>query len=157
MTAIAYGVDPDIFERQINQESGFNPSAFNFGSGARGIAQIMPATAADPGYGVGPVDPNDPTDSLRFAAQYMKAMLDQTGGNYLQALAAYNGGLGNVQNGNYQNPNWGGYGENSNYVSTILGAAQSGVHASGGTDQRDLFEEGRQGDLSILGVGCRPE
>lgn len=124
--ALEAGVDPDLFERLIEAESGFNPAAVNASSGATGIAQIMPATAAQPGYGVAPVDPTDPADSLRFGAQYLRAMLDQTGGDYRQAVSAYNGGLGNVQNGNWQNPAWGGYGENSAYVSKIVGGGGGG-------------------------------
>ena len=38
------GLDPDIFMRQIQQESGFNPTAKS-PAGAAGIAQFMPATA----------------------------------------------------------------------------------------------------------------
>lgn len=40
--AAQYGLDPDVFERQIDQESGFNPQAVS-PAGAKGIAQFMPA------------------------------------------------------------------------------------------------------------------
>lgn len=85
-----YGVDPGIFERQINQESGFNPSAVS-NAGARGIAQFMPGTAAS--YGV---DVNDPYSSLEGAARHMRDNLAKYGGDYRLALAAYNAGQGNV-------------------------------------------------------------
>ena len=49
-----YGLDPNIFERQIQQESGFQTDRTS-PAGAQGIAQIMPATAR--GWGV---DPNKP-------------------------------------------------------------------------------------------------
>src|SRR4249920_847941 len=42
--AASAGISPDIFVRQINQESGFNPSAVS-PAGAIGIAQFEPATA----------------------------------------------------------------------------------------------------------------
>jgi len=67
------GVDPDIFQRQIQQESGFNPSAQS-PAGAQGIAQFMPATA----QGMG-VDPSDPYASLDGAARLMKQHLDRYG------------------------------------------------------------------------------
>src|SRR5439155_19873724 len=82
------GVDPDIFQRQIQQESGFNPSAQS-PAGAQGIAQFMPATA----QGMG-VDPSDPYASLDGAARLMKQHLDHYGGDYSRALAAYNAGPG---------------------------------------------------------------
>ena len=61
------GIDPDIFALQINQESGFNPTAGST-AGAQGIAQIMPQF--HPG-----VDPWDPDASLNYAAQLMAGTL----------------------------------------------------------------------------------
>lgn len=93
-----FGIDPQLFVRQIQQESGFNPNARS-GAGAVGIAQIMPATAK--GWGV---DPTDPIASLNAAAKamagYTKTYLKQghdlaTAQGY--ALAAYNGGPGAAQ------------------------------------------------------------
>lgn len=85
--AAQYGIDPDLFVRQINQESGFNPSVISR-AGAIGIAQIMPATAH--GWGV---NPYDPIQSLRAAAQHMAAYARRYG-DYRKALAAYNCGQG---------------------------------------------------------------
>lgn len=82
------GIDPDLFERQIQQESGFNPQAFNAGSGASGVAQII--ARFHPG-----VDPWNPEASLDYAASWM-AKLRQQYGSYRKALAAYNWGPGNV-------------------------------------------------------------
>jgi hypothetical protein len=87
--AIRAGLDPDVFERQINQESGFNPGARS-GAGAIGIAQIMPATAR--GWHV---DPTDPIAALNAAARHMKGYVDQFG-SYRNALIAYNAGPGAV-------------------------------------------------------------
>lgn len=87
------GIDPQYFINQINQESGFNPSAIS-SAGAEGIAQIMPGTAA--GWGVNPWDPNA---ALQAAAQHMRGYIDQYGGNVIAepyALAAYNAGPGSV-------------------------------------------------------------
>ena len=79
------GISADLYERQINQESGFNPNAVS-SMGAIGIAQIMPSTAASWG-----VNPWDPTASLSAAAQHM-AWYTNHYGSFRKALAAYNGG-----------------------------------------------------------------
>ena len=113
-----YGLDPDIFIRQIQQESGFNPQARNRRTGATGLGQVMAATAQDPGFGVAPLrDRLDPVENLRFSAEYMRAMLDKYDGDYRLALAAYNAGPGVVDRA-------GGipaYEETQNYVAKILG------------------------------------
>lgn len=88
------GIDPDIFVRLIQQESRFDPDALSE-KGAGGLPQIMPKTALKPGYGVEAIsleDRFDPEISLRFGAQYLKAMLDKYDGDYARALAAYNKG-----------------------------------------------------------------
>lgn len=79
------GIDPNLFERQINQESGFNPNAVSQ-AGAVGIAQIMPETAA--GWNV---DPYDPIASLSAAASAM-ARYYTIYQSYPKTLAAYNAG-----------------------------------------------------------------
>jgi soluble lytic murein transglycosylase-like protein len=86
-----YGLDPNLFVRQINQESGFNPRAVS-PAGAEGIAQFMPATAASMG-----VDPWNPTSALYGAARLMSSLKHQFHGHYGQALGAYNAGSGAVQ------------------------------------------------------------
>lgn len=113
------GINPEIFVRLIAQESRFNPDAVS-PKGAEGIAQIMPDTARDPGYGIAPIaDRRDPEASLRFGAQYLRAMLDKYNGDYGLALAAYNAGPGTVDKaGGIPN-----IAETQNYVSTILGGA----------------------------------
>lgn len=83
------GIPPDLFERQINQESGFNPYAYS-PAGAEGIAQFEPGTAA----GLG-INPWDPVQALRGAADLM-ASYYRTYGDYAKALAAYNGGSGRL-------------------------------------------------------------
>lgn len=87
--ALEAGIPPDLFVRQINQESGFNPYASS-PAGAEGIAQFEPATAA----GLG-IDPWDPVEALKGAANLM-ARYQQNYGDYAKALAAYNGGSGRL-------------------------------------------------------------
>ena len=82
------GIDPALFQRQIQQESGFDPNAKS-GAGALGIAQIVPS--AHPG-----VNPLDPKAALDYAATWMRQLTDRYGGDVRKALAAYNAGPGAV-------------------------------------------------------------
>jgi hypothetical protein len=93
------GINPTYFVRQINKESGFNPSAVS-PAGAQGIAQFMPATAAHLG-----VDPYDPESALPGAAHLVATeyqhYFDPSVPNasyvaYEKAFAAYNAGEGAV-------------------------------------------------------------
>ena len=81
------GIDPELFVRQITQESGWDPDAGN-PSGAQGLAQIVGRFHPD-------VDPRDPIASLEYAANWM-ARLHREYGSYRKALAAYHWGPGNV-------------------------------------------------------------
>ena len=116
--AIAAGIPPDYFVRQIEQESGFNPNAVS-PAGAVGIAQFLPGTAA----GLG-INPWDPIQALRGAARLMANYAHQYGGDYAKALAAYNGGSGTVQYAvNNCGANWLNClpGETRHYIYIIMG------------------------------------
>ena len=93
--AVAAGIPADYFVRQINQESNFNPNEVS-PAGAEGIAQFMPGTAA----GLG-INPWDPVQALRAAANLMASYMHRYGGDYAMALAAYNAGTGAVQHAIY--------------------------------------------------------
>jgi cell wall-associated NlpC family hydrolase len=110
--AIKYGLDPNIFERQIGQESGFNPHAKS-GAGALGIAQFMPATARGMG-----INPNDPVAALYGAARMDAGNLKKYG-SYERMLSAYNSGRADA----YTDPNFA-HGETYNYVKSIMGRAK---------------------------------
>jgi len=116
--AVRNGLDPDVFEAQINQESGFRTDAKS-PAGATGIAQIMPDTAR--GWGV---DPNDPYASLDAAAANMARYQQQYGG-IENALRAYNAGPGNIQASRD-------FRETNTYVNNILGAAKQKASEIGG-------------------------
>jgi soluble lytic murein transglycosylase-like protein len=69
------GIPVAVLVAQGKQESGFNPNAVS-PTGAIGIAQILPSTARDPGYGLAPIDPatlKDPAVAIAFQAAYMRA------------------------------------------------------------------------------------
>lgn len=107
-----FNIDKSIFRAQINQESGFDPNAVS-SAGARGIAQIMPATARDWG-----VDPSDPVASLRAAAQHDAEYLASYQ-SWPKALVAYNAGPGYASqwNGTRSRLN----SESRQYLDAILG------------------------------------
>lgn len=87
--AVEEGVHPDLFEKLVQAESGFNPSARS-PAGAQGLTQLMPGTAGDLG-----VDANDPEQNLRGGARYLRQQIDRFKSTPL-ALAAYNAGPGRV-------------------------------------------------------------
>jgi soluble lytic murein transglycosylase-like protein len=87
-----HGLDPALLAGLVKQESGFNANAVS-PAGARGLTQLMPATAA----GLGVTDATNPAQALEGGAKYLKAQLDRFGGDVAKALAAYNAGPGAVQ------------------------------------------------------------
>jgi len=116
--AIAVGIPANYFVRQINVESGFNPNAVS-PSGAVGIAQFLPSTAA----GLG-INPWDPIQALRGAAQLMASYTRNYGGDYAKALAAYNAGSANLQYAiNNCGANWLNClpGQTQHYIYVIMG------------------------------------
>jgi hypothetical protein len=116
--AIANGINPDYFVRQIQVESGFNPNASS-PAGAVGIAQFEPSTAAALG-----INPWNPESALAGAARYMANFAKQYNGDYAKALAAYNAGSGTVQYAVAAGgANWMNFlpGETRHYIATIMG------------------------------------
>lgn len=114
--AIDNHIDPDLFERQIAAESAFNPNAQSV-MGARGIAQIMPATAA--GWHV---NAWDPVASLSAAAKAM-AWYQGHYGSFEKALACYNAGTSSLDTAMAQyGADWkiGLPAETQNYIKSIM-------------------------------------
>ena len=89
--AARFDLSPTLIEALVWQESRWRANAVS-PVGARGLAQLMPATARDLG-----VDPNDPFANLEGGARYLREQLDRFDGNLEKALAAYNAGPGRVE------------------------------------------------------------
>jgi soluble lytic murein transglycosylase-like protein len=115
------GINPTIFVKQIQQESGFNPNAQS-PAGALGIAQFMPGTAQSMN-----VNPWDPIAALKAAAYLDSANLQKYGGDYSKMLAAYNAGGGAVDRSvSLYGTNWLSHmpSETQNYVRAITNNVQ---------------------------------
>jgi len=102
-------VSPDeTYKRMLQAESGnknFLPNGQPVTSpkGAMFASQVMPATAAQPGYGIRPASSQTPEEYNRVGQEYYQAMLKQFGGDTQKAAAAYNAGPGRVQQNIQQN------------------------------------------------------
>ncbi len=75
-------------------ESGGNPNAVS-PKGARGLMQVMPETARDPGFGIRASN-GTKADDVRVGQQYRAAMQSRYGGDLRKMWAAYNWGPGNL-------------------------------------------------------------
>lgn len=143
--AIYNRVNGSLVDRVIHQESRGNPNAINARSGARGVMQVMPATAVDPGMGAKNVfqiadslgvpykDKSiaeakrllmNPDVNKAMGTGYLNALSAKYGGNEADLLVAYNWGAGNadkwIKNGRQLSalPD-----ETRDYVQKILGRA----------------------------------
>lgn len=67
------------------------------GDKAKGITQLMPKTAGNPGYGVKPLQADSKEEYIRFGKDLLKAYTKEFGGDIRKGLAAYNFGIGNVK------------------------------------------------------------
>ena len=133
-SAAANGLRPALLAALLRAESGFDPRAVSR-AGARGIAQLMPATAA--GLGVG--DPFDPTQAVPAAARLLAGHL-RVFGSVPLALAAYNAGPGAVRRHGGVPP----YRETQAYVARVLAlAGEGGVVAPDGVVLLPLGETPR--------------
>jgi len=93
-------IDPLWLHAIIWQESKYNPNARS-GASARGLMQLIPETAQAVGSAIGMPELTldrlyDPAVNIRAGAQYWSSLLEKLKSPEM-ALAAYNGGLDNVQ------------------------------------------------------------
>ncbi|MCX7684924.1 MAG: lytic transglycosylase domain-containing protein [Acetobacteraceae bacterium] len=98
-----YRADPALLYALARQESNFRPNAVS-GAGARGLMQIMPATAAYVAQDAslrgraGRSRLHDPSFSLELGQRYLHYLTTHgaVGDDLIRLLAAYNNGPGNV-------------------------------------------------------------
>ncbi|HVS01069.1 MAG TPA: lytic transglycosylase domain-containing protein [Thermoanaerobaculia bacterium] len=82
-------VNPQIVAALIRQESGFNRRAVSH-KGARGLMQLMPATAQR--FGVTKDKLFDPEHNLQAGIRYLSWLVEQFPNDLARVLAAYNAG-----------------------------------------------------------------
>ena len=87
-----YQVDPALVKAIIMAESGYNTRAISK-KGAKGLMQLMPATAQE----LGVEDAFNPKQNISGGVRYFKKLITQFGGDVKLALAAYNAGSRNVR------------------------------------------------------------
>ena len=97
-----YRLDPALVAAVIYQESKFRPNARS-PQGAVGLMQLLPETAQGIAARTGGSrfevdDLYDPELNVRYGSWYLRHLLDKYGSEE-QALAAYNGGQGNLDRG----------------------------------------------------------
>lgn len=83
------GVAPSLALALAHAESNFNPRALS-DKGARGVLQIMPATARHE-YGIAPDQLWDPRTNIRLGLHFLRRLQHRYGRTDL-ALSHYNGG-----------------------------------------------------------------
>lgn len=88
-TAKKHSVNPNVVAALIRAESAGNPRAVS-PKGARGLMQLMPATANR--FGVRKDRLFDPKHNLEAGIQYLSWLVDQFPGDLAKILAAYNAG-----------------------------------------------------------------
>lgn len=91
--AFQAGISGDSLDQiTMMAESRGNPNAVS-PKGARGLMQVMPATARDPGFGIRPSN-GTPADDVRVGREYRRAMQQRYGGDAAKMWSAYNLGPG---------------------------------------------------------------
>jgi soluble lytic murein transglycosylase len=92
----ANGLDPSLVFALVRAESRFSPRATS-PVGARGLMQLMPATArAIDKVAADPDRLYQPELNLRLGTRHLKDLIDRYDGNLVPVIASYNAGAGNV-------------------------------------------------------------
>ena len=92
-------LDPALIAAVIYAETKFEPRPSS--AGAQGLMQILPATAyylahLSGGTRFTASDLATPSVNVAYGSYYLRYLLDHYNGNEMLAVAAYNGGLANV-------------------------------------------------------------
>lgn len=124
-------INPHLIAAVIRAESAFNPRALSL-KGARGLMQLMPATAKR--YGVRTAELFQPERNIEAGVRYLSFLTDRFAGDLPRILAGYNAGEGSVDRYGGVPP----YRETQGYVRRIFGflgleTAQLASLSRGGT------------------------
>jgi hypothetical protein len=88
--SLKHGIDPALVHAVVEAESNYRPGAKSQ-VGARGLMQVMPATARDLGVASAAML-FDPQQNLEAGVKYLKWLLARFDGDLPNAIAAYNAG-----------------------------------------------------------------
>lgn len=113
-------LDPLLVAAVITAESNWNPKATSeakdkCGVGARGLMQVMPCHFAN--AGLSPDAGYDPETNIQFGTNILASYIKQLDGNIELGVAAYNAGVGGVQNAGYRIPR---NGQTEHYVPKVM-------------------------------------
>ena len=133
-------LEPALIKAVMHVESAFNPRAMS-SAGARGLMQLMPATAKR--FGVS--DSFHAIDNMNGGVKYLRWLFERFDGNLRNVLAGYNAGEGAVDQYNGVPP----YKETVDYVSRVMslhrlyrsdfsGATETGKKIAGETSKARL-------------------
>lgn len=111
-----FGVDRLLIKAMISVESCFDPRAVS-SVGARGLMQLMPATAQS----LGVRDAFDINENLRAGIEYFRGLRRRFAGDLRLALAAYNAGPGAVERHDGIPP----YPQTRTYVQRVMGRLET--------------------------------
>ena len=123
-----HGVNENLIKSVITAESCFKVRARS-GKGARGLMQLMPATARR--FGV--KNSYSSHQNIRAGAEYLRWLLDRYKGNVHFALAGYNAGEGKVDRYGGIPP----YKETREYVRRVMGVYKTLHNKRNGPYQED--------------------
>lgn len=114
-TGRRHALNPNLLAAMARAESNFDAEAVSY-KGARGLLQLMPATAER--FGVPSRELFDPERNLEAASRYLVWLIDEFEGDVNKVLAAYNAGEGAVRRYDGVPP----YRETRSYVGRVLAA-----------------------------------
>ncbi|HVS16246.1 MAG TPA: lytic transglycosylase domain-containing protein [Thermoanaerobaculia bacterium] len=108
-----HALNPQLLAAMARAESAYDAAALSR-KGARGLMQVMPATAER--FGVRADELWDPARNAEAGARYLRFLVDRFGGDLSRVLAAYNAGEGAVDRYGGVPP----YRETRGYVARVL-------------------------------------
>jgi soluble lytic murein transglycosylase-like protein len=111
--ARTHGVNPTVVAAVMRVESAYDPRARSH-AGARGLMQLMPATAAR--FGVKQEELYEPKRNLEAGVRYLRFLLDRFGNDPVRVFAAYNAGENAVDRYDGVPP----YRETRDYVKKVM-------------------------------------